>query len=323
MKRTFISWRRTAWILVLTSVIRGACAEPPALIGEEIETASAQAVLSLQALQANWTFSGSVRNENGERYAYFLQIQRDNARFHAMATLMDEQSKAIVIYEESNTLIEQPELTHWQVGNIFLRFNPINNSWVFGVKDKDKKGFNFKADMLTQSEVPAAKQQNLRDGIAFLIRQTGQLNGHIQLGEASQEQFVTARKAWFRQIWVSKLMTDKHRLTSVLCDFANGNALYSVTLPEADALRGTLAGWRDEQGKALTMSQFVSTREGEDATWHIKVSSPKVDLALNNLLDKIAPEHHWILGLTTGVLPGFCAISFDEIEGTPTQTTTS
>jgi len=282
-------------------------------IGEEVEISSVQAVLSLHSTQATWTFSGTVTNENNERYGYFLQIQRENARFHAMASLIDTQSKAVLIYEESNTLIEQPELTHWQVGNIFIRFNPINNSWVYGVKDKDKKGFNFKVDMLTSANGQAPKQQNLRPGIELLISQTGQLNGHIQLGESSTEQFVTARKAWFRQTWVSSPLAGKHQLSSVLCAFNNGSALYSMTMPESDAVRASVAGWRDEQGKSVTMSQFLTVQGEKDDTWRIRVTAPKVDLVLNNLLSKIDISQQRILGMTEGVLPGFCAIGFDEI----------
>lgn len=316
MKRTLFSLSRTLFLFgFLLLVAFSVHAEVG--VGDEVEASSVQAVLSLYSMQANWTFSGTVTNENGERYGYFLQIQRDHARFHALATLIDGQSKAVLIYEESNTLIEQPELTHWQVGNIFIRFNPINNSWVFGVKDKDKKGFNFKVDMLAMANGPIPRQQNLRAGIELLISQTGQLNGHIHVGESSQEQFVTAKKSWFRQMWVSSPVSGNHQLTSVLCAFDNGSALYSVTMPESDAVRASVAGWRDEQGKAVTMSQFLSVQGEKDNTWRIRVSAPKVDMVINNLLDKIDISHQWVLGLTVGVLPGFCAINFDEINYFP------
>lgn len=296
-------------ILMLQAVISRA--ELP--VDGLVEASAAQSVLSLYSLQASWTFSGNVTNENNERYSYFLQIQRNNAQFHAIATLLDATSKGVLIYEESNTLIDQPELDHWQVGNIFLRFNPVNNSWVFGVKAKDKKGFNFKVDTLGLTKTQQPKQQNLRAGLELLISQTGQLNGHVQVDEKSTEQFVTAKKAWFRQIWVSKAQDDNHKLTSVLCEFNNGSALYSVNLPEEDAVRGTMAGWRDEQGKSLTMSQFLTIKEEKDNTWQLHISSPKTDLLIHNLIGNIDNSHQWIVGLTEGSLPGFCAINFDEI----------
>jgi hypothetical protein len=273
-------------------------------------------ILSIHSTQANWTFSGIVTNENGERYDYFFQIERNNARFHGIATVIDAQSKAVMIYEEASTLIEQPELTHWQVGNMFLRFNPINNSWVFGVKNKGKKSFNFKVDMFGLSDTQLSRQQNLRAGVELLINQTGRLNGHLQVDEAGKEQFVTAKRAWFRQIWVSKPQKAKHSLKSVLCQFNDGNAFYSVTLPESDTLRGSVAGWRDEEGIPHSISQFYAVREVKEGDWQIDISAPKMTLSWQNLLHKINETKQLSAGVVTGAKPGFCTISNDEIDET-------
>lgn len=275
-----------------------------------------QKMLSLHANQADWTFSGIITNESGERYHYFFQIQRNDTRFHGLATVIDGQSKSVLIYEEGSTLIEQPELTHWQVGNMFLRFNPINNSWVFGVKNKGQKGFNFKVDLFGLTDKQLSKQQDLRSGIELLISQTGHLNGHLQIDETGhgQEQFVTAKKSWFRQIWVNKPQTAKHPLTSVLCEFNDGSAFYSVTIPEADALRGSIASWRDGQGTPVAMSQFVTIHEEKNNLWQIHIPSPKALLSLQNMLDKINETHQLVIGPINGAMPGFCAISREEID---------
>ncbi|KTD39440.1 hypothetical protein Lmor_0091 [Legionella moravica] len=119
--------------------------------------------------------------------------------------------------------------------------------------------------------------------------------------------------AWFRQMWVSSPVSGKHQMSSVLCSFNNGSVLYSVTLPESDAVRASVASWRDEQGKAVTMSQFLTVQGGADNHWRIRVPAPKVDLSLDNLLDKIDIGQQRILGFTEAPLPGICAISFDEI----------
>lgn len=281
---------------------------------EASETSIIQSISSLYAKQAYWTFSGMVMNENGERYPYFFQIKRNNERFHALATLLDAQTKSVLLYEESSTLIEHPELTHWQVGNMFLRFNPINNSWVFGVRDKDKRGFNFKIDMFGLSEEQLSKTQDLRSGIKLLITQTGRLNGHMRTeSNSNKDEFVTAKRSWFRQTWVSRAQAVKHPLTTIYCDFEDGQALYSVTLPEADSLRGSVAGWRNEQGVPVTMSQFVSI-ENKENDWSIHVSSPKVGLSFSNLLYKLNEKNQLNIGLTQGTMPGFCAINQEEID---------
>ncbi|STX29569.1 Uncharacterised protein [Legionella beliardensis] len=276
------------------------------------EPLALQTIPSLHVPQADWAFAGTVTNESGERYIYFFEIQRNYDRFHGLATVIDAQSKTVLVYEESNTLIKNPELTHWQVGNLFLRFNPINSSWVFGVKDKKKTGFNFKVDMLGLAQT-ASKQKELRSGVEFLIDQTGRLNGHIQAGE-SKELFVTAKKAWFRQIWVNKPQPIPHSLKSVLCNFNDGSALYSVSLQESDTIRGSIAGWRNEQGTPVTMSQFITTQQEKENLWHIHVPSPKVNLSFENLLYKINESQQLIIGITAGAMPGFCAINYEDID---------
>lgn len=290
-----------------------AYADPAEDTSENSEPSILQTMLSLHSPQADLTFAGIVTNESGERYNYFFQIQRNYTGFHGIATIIDGQTNSVLIYEDSYTLIEQPELAHWQVGNIFLRFNPINNSWVFGMKKKGKNGFNFKVDMLGLADATYSKQQELRSGVALLINQTGRLNGHLVI-EAGKEQFVTAKKAWFRQIWVSKPQSEKHALTSVLCEFNNGAGFYTVAIPEADSLRGSLAGWRDEQGLPVPVSQFVNVQKDKDDKWSIKISSPKVNLSFVNLLFKINEKEQLIAGMSIEGTPGFCAISQTEID---------
>lgn len=281
---------------------------------EDNEPSALQRLHSLHATQADWTFFGVVTNESGEHFNYFFQIQRDYDRFHGIATVIDAQDRSVVIYEDSYTLIEQPELAHWQVGNLFLRFNTITNSWVFGVKKKGKKGFNFKVDMLGSTDASYAKQQTLRPGINLLINQTGRLNGHLQLEEPGKELFVTAKKAWFRQVWVSKPQTSSHFLSSVLCEFSNGSTFYNISIPELDSLRGSIAGWRNDDGKSSSISQFITTQQEKDGFWSIKLSSPKMELSFLNLLNKINETNQLMVGIPLGSLTGFCAITKREIE---------
>jgi hypothetical protein len=239
-------------------------------------------------------------------------MQRNNTQFHAIATLIDGQNQEVVLFEEAITTIDQPDVSNWQVGRAFLRFNPINNSWIFGVKTRAKKGFNFKVDMLKQSgNTPII--QDLRSGIELSVNQTGRLNGHLQTGEGSKEQFVTAQKAWFRQIWVSKPQTSPHLFVGVLCQFNDGSGFYSVNLQEPDALQGAVAGWRNMEGVTTPMSQFVTLQEQKDGRWHIRIDSPKLRISLQDALAKNNDKHQLIAGLTDGVMPGFCTISKDEI----------
>ncbi|WP_094091561.1 hypothetical protein [Legionella clemsonensis] len=267
---------------------------------------------SLNASQADWVFSGTVMNESGERYSYYFHMHRRDTQFHAVAALIDSQTKNLLLFEENSAVIEKPEISNWRVGDAFLQFNPITNSWIFGIKTKQKKGFNFKADMLkTDQSSPGI--QHLRSGVDLLINQTGRLNGHLQTGLEGSEHFVTAPKAWFRQIWVSKTQESSHPFTGILCQFNDGSGFYAVNLQETDALRGALAGWRDAQGIPVSMSQFVTIQEAEEGLWNIQVASPKINLTLQDILAREDEQHHLIAGLTNDLIPGFCAISKDEV----------
>lgn len=278
----------------------------------KIELEKTENTISFNALQAYWVFSGIVTNESGERYNYYFQMERQDTKLHAVATLIDSQNKEVLLFEESNTVIKHPDAKNWHVGRAFMQFNPINNSWVFGVKAKAKVGFNFKVDMLRQTmSIPTA--QDLRSGVELLVNQTGRLNGHLQTGPTSKEQFVTAPKAWFKQVWVSKPQDSMHPLTGILCQFNDGSGFYAVNLQEADALRGAVAGWRDVQGSAVSMSQFVSIKKTKDGLWHIRIPSPKIRLSLNDALVNENEKHQLIAGLTDGLMPGFCTITKDEV----------
>jgi hypothetical protein len=232
-------------------------------------------------LHTNWVFSGMVSTELGEHYAYFLQMQRHDNQFHATSALFDVQSKQLILFDDSSVIIKDPEKFSWRVGHSFLRFNAINDSWIVGLKTPDKKGFNFKIDMLNQPQKNLVAQ-NMRSGIDFVVVQTGQINGHIKTGKENVEQFVTAKDTWFRQIWQTNTQDIKHPLSTALCKFNDGSGFYSMNIPEPDAVRAAVAAWFDAEGLSSSMSQFVKVTEVSEGDWHIKISSPKLNFILSN-----------------------------------------
>lgn len=287
-------------------------------IGESTED-SAVNIPSLNAQQANWVFSGIVSNENGEYYSYFFKMQRQGKDFNTLAALINDQTKQVIFLEENKAKLENSEENHWRVGNTFLKFNNINNSWIFGARGKNKAGFNFKVDMQSRVSDPIRKKPSeLRPGVSFLINQTGHLNGHIQLGEIKEtknkdlgDQFVTAHTAWFRQIWLTKAQDSLHPFQGIFCQFNEGNGFYSLNLAEEDALIGAIAGWRNEQGKPVRMSQFVVANEMKSGEWRIDISTPKVQLLFENALAN-EEKKQLIMGAVENK-PGFCVINQDEI----------
>lgn len=262
--------------------------------------------LPTDSAHANWVFSGLVTNESGDNYGYFFQLQRNGLQFNSLAALFDAQSKTVILLDESEATISDPATYDWHVGHAFMRFNPINDSWIFGLQNNDKKGFNFKVDMLKEpANNPVA--QELRSGVELLVSQTSRLNGHIQIGGESKEQFVTAKNAWFRQLSLTEQPSKGHPFTGVLCRFNDGSGFYSVNMNESDALRGAVAGWQDGQGISAMMSQFINIQQAPEGPWHIRIASPSLHLILS---DFIKQDPTVAAGFVAeGTAPGFCMLS--------------
>lgn len=260
---------------------------------------------------ANWVFSGVVTSESGENYDYLFQLQRDDHEFHAIVALFDAQTKQVIFRDESRATLEDSSTYNWHVGHAFLCFNPINASWIFGFQDAEKKGFNFKVDMLKQAQHDPVVQ-DLRHGLEFVVSQTGQLNGHIhmRIGEQHKEQFVTAKTAWFRQIWLTEHQDKNHQLSGVLCQFNDGSGFYSMNMLESDALRGAVAGWYDEQGVSAAMSQFINVKQDADGPWHIRITSPNLHFVLTDSIQ----QKDIIAGFVSEKdKQGFCMLSQDAM----------
>lgn len=291
-----MKWKMIAIALIFSSSI---CAE-------EATLAETNKFYPANANQASWVFSGIVTSESGEEYGYYFQLQRDNTHFHANVALMDEASKTLLFQENSEAVIENAVPYDWHVGRAFLQFNPVNASWIFGVKPKGNLGFNFKVDMLKQFEVTPSRRHHLRPGVMMMVSRTSELNGHVLTGASDSEQFVTTKESWFRQIWQDTADTASHDLSSILCQFNDGSRFYSVNLQAPDAQSGAIAGWYNSEGNRQTMSQFIQVDQGKEGDWHIKSQSPRLDLVLKNAIEKQSVVAGFIEGAKN---PGFCMLN--------------
>lgn len=242
--------------------------------------------LPTQSLHANWLFSGVAINESGERYGYFFKMQRNDQTLHALTALVDIQTKQVLLLDEHMATLTDTTQYSWKAGRSFMHFNPINGNWIFGLKTKDKQGFNFKVDLLSGLKNPPIVQE-IRPGIELLVGQTGSLNGHIYMGHEKKEQFVTSPSAWFRQVWLSENQRqDKpHEFSGLFCRLDDGGGLYSVNMQESDIHQGAVTGLFDAQGKARPMSQFIDVQRSQaDDHWHIRIQTPAHHLILSDLI---------------------------------------
>lgn len=263
-----------------------------------------QPLQSIVPMVGSWTFSGMVKNESGEKYGYFFEIQREGLDFYAKAALIDGQTNKLVFFYEDKEKIYQPTDFDWHVGYSFIRYNPINDSWVFGVKETDKKGFNFKVDMLKQANNDN-ETLDLRPGIKLQAVQTSQLNGHMRIDD--KEEFVTGNKAWFGKLVLGNDQKDVHKISTTYCRLNDDNGFYSANLKEKNAINATVAGWLDPLGNKVRMSQFVSVKSLDKDLCMLKVSYPKLNLKLMNTL-KDANQLNSIAGFSKQSKDAFCVV---------------
>lgn len=266
------------------------------------------AVKSIEPTTGSWTFSGMVTNESGERYGYFFQMQRQGTDFHSKTALIDGQTNKLVFFYEGDEKIAQPSQLNWHVGRSFMRYNPINDSWIFGVKVEKQKGFNFKVDMLKQLNNDNEILE-LRPGVELQALQTSRLNGHVQTGVDSKEQFVTGNNAWLGKLWFTKDQKTAHDISTTFCRLSNDNGFYSANLKEADATGAAIAGWRDANGNRVKMSQFISIKQLESDQCLLRVPFPKLNLKLFNTLKNEDKNPLFFAGFSKENPKGFCFVT--------------
>lgn len=260
---------------------------------------------------ANWVFSGMVTSESGDEYGYYFQMQRQDKHFQVTASIVNAQDREVLMFYKSEAQIKNSQDLKWQVGRAFLSFNPINESWIFGLKVKDQQGFNFKVDLLSQSQADESIK-GLSQGLKLIVNQTGRINGHIQFGKQKKEEFVTSSNAWFRQVWLSSSSIKPLPLSSLFCRFNDGSGLYSFNLKTEEADEGAIAGLCDAKGNPSSLSQFIEINEhSPDHLWSIHIASPEMSFKLSDSIK--SPE--LLAGfIAEGAKSGFCVLCKDELE---------
>jgi hypothetical protein len=250
-----------------------------------------------------WIFSGTVENELGQHYGYFFQIERKGSQFHTKTALIDAQTNHLAFYYEGNESLELPSELNWHVGQSFLQYNPITESWIFGVKKKDNTGFNFKVDLLKQSKT---KPKQFKKGLKLLTIETSHLNGHVQTEANNKEQFVTAKTAWFSKLSLSKAKSAQQELSTVFCRLNDDRGFYSARLKGSNA---HVAGLLDKGGNPIHMSQSIGIKSLKNQRCALNLYYPKLTLNLINSLKQIEGKSLWVAGFAENEPKGFCFLA--------------
>lgn len=253
----------------------------------------------------SWTFSGIATNESGDNYGYFFQMQRHGSKFYAKTALIDAQTNKLLLFYEGNEILHNFTSLNWHVGRSFIRYNSISDSWIFGVTEENKKGFNFKVDMLS-TENKDKPSRALRPGVQIQTIETTRLNGHIQTGEENKEQFVTGNKAWFAKLWFSQNQKKEQDVSTTLCRLNNDRGFYSANLTKPNAAKA-LMDWRDASGSRIKNLPFVSFKSLATNASLLNLGLPKLKVKLLNTLktkESLASPQ----GLSQRQPTGFCFV---------------
>jgi hypothetical protein len=274
----------------------GACAE--SRLAEDI-------LQPIEPKVGSWTFSGMVTNESGDKYGYFFEMQKQGSSFHSKSALIDGKTNKLVFFYEDDEVIMHSNPLNWHVGRSYIRYNPINDSWIFGVEPVEKKGFNFRVDMLKHVN-PGNETQELRPGVELQALQTSHLNGHVQTGNGIDEQFVTGNNTWFSKLRFTQDQKTAHDISATFCRLANDSGFYSANLKESDATGASVSGWRDATGNPMKMSQFISVKPLKADECLLSLALPKMHLKLFNTLQNEEKTNHLIAGFSEDKAKDFC-----------------
>lgn len=255
--------------------------------------------------KADWFFSGRVHNENNIDYDYFFKIQQHDHTVDLQAALISVTQPKILLFEQASTTLTAPHQTKWQAGKLFLNYNVINNRWVLGAHNAQGVNFNFKIDMFAQKPVEFSKKMNFKSGVHVIMNKTGQLNGHIKLGQ-NKEEFVSQNSTWVSHIWLNESQK-AIPLSLLLCDFDDEQGFFTMKSMDKK-IPHTFSYWRDAQGKSVPISQFLNINRKDNALM-IQSVSPKMRLHVDNLLPKLSTDTNQsvLMGRVNGYKsPGFC-----------------
>lgn len=293
-----------AFMLGLTAPL---CAAPkPAAEPVPVAEEAAEVKPPAEPTRGNWLFTGMVKTDSGDLYAYFFNIQRADQQLRAQAALFNAQSKQLIDYYDQTASWKESDDAQWKVGRAFMQHNLITDTWIIGLKARENKGFNFKVDMLKQAET-LREPQTLRRGLKFMVRQTSRLNGHIQPGGEEKEFFVTSDNSWFAKAWVTEKQDRVHDIQGLFCRMNDNSGFYWVNMKEPDARKGSFAGWRDAEANEVKMSQFLTLTDDHKGGYTVKISLPKLQIQFNNLLADQA-DAQAVAGFFKEDQQGFCLL---------------
>jgi predicted secreted hydrolase len=265
------------------------------------------------AERESWYISGLVDNDAGEQYGYYFAVLRESEVFYVFANVMNLKTGKIVFSEEQKADIKIGERLgiNLKIKDAFLRFNDINDSWVFGL-DKPL-GFNLRLESLSYD----AYSVSHLDRVSFYSLQSKRVNGQLTI--EGKNQFVTAKNAWLTHEWSDKL-TQSLVIQRLMCRLFDGRGLMLMRGYKEKKVAFDLALLLEANGKSAPISQFSVVSQANPLLWEVSLLSPKMQFNIETAPPQKMSRRGETSSFYSGVvrskeqkIEGYCFISKDAV----------
>lgn len=271
-----ITHNRLFWFLIALSLCLGFSLDGRAIAENDQRTKPSANV------NASWMFTGVASNEDNQAYYYYFQLTYNNGLASVQILLVDAVNKRKIHYAFQQRKKSIQDLANIEVARAFLRFNAINNSFVFGLKNKAQQGFNFRVELLEQPENTASEKE-LSKGLSLKVINPKRMNGHIHWGKNIKEEFVTADVNVYRDVSSDLQVPLSSKLLGVFCFLKDGNRFYNIQLPEEKAKSASQTQWTDSKGESVAVSQFIQIKSINHSKIKVSLKIPKIQLTIDEL----------------------------------------
>lgn len=265
------------------------------------------------ANRESWYIAGLVENDGGFHYGYYFVVLREGEVFNVFANIMDLKTGKLVFSEkeESHISIGERLGINLKMKDAFLRYNDINDSWVFGW-DKSP-GFNLRLESLAHGEYRISHL----DGVSFYSLQSKRVNGQLTIGEKNE--FVTAKNAWLTHEWSDQLSHDL-MIQRLMCRLYDGRGLMLMRGYKEKKVTFDLALLLEANGDNAPVSQFSVVSQANPSLWDVSLLSPKIRFKIETPTPQAMKHDHEVAYFYSGLVrstdnqvEGYCLISKDEM----------
>lgn len=265
------------------------------------------------AKKESWYISGLVENDTGFHYGYYFVVLREANHFYVFANIMDLKTGKLLLSEKEEADIDLDERLgiNLKMKNAFLRYNDINDSWVFGWDQSP--GFNLRLESLAHGDYTIRHL----DGISFYSLQSKRVNGQLTISDKNE--FVTAKNAWLTHEWSDKLSQDL-MIQRLMCRLYDGRGLMLMRAYKAQKVTFDLASLLEANGENAPVSQFSVVSQSNPSLWEVSLLSPKMKFNIETpkpqVMKRKNEKAYFYSGLvktTEHKIEGYCLISKDEM----------